>query len=104
MSAALFPRISVPRFLAPAHRPAVVASLGAVVAAPPTATFAGAALEWLSGLLWAVPKKKTTHRKKRLRMATKWLKPMRNISTCPFCGQPTLRHHLCRSCTKQVLP
>ncbi|KAJ3147627.1 hypothetical protein HDU89_005244 [Geranomyces variabilis] len=30
----------------------------------PIGTAAGAALGWLSGLLWAVPKKKTTHRKK----------------------------------------
>ncbi|KAI8999498.1 hypothetical protein BC832DRAFT_534263 [Gaertneriomyces semiglobifer] len=72
----------------------------------PTAQITGGisrTLEWLSGLLWAVPKKKTTHRTKRQRMTHKWLKPMRNISTCHFCGAAVLRHHVCRQCVKKAL-
>ncbi|KAI9197295.1 uncharacterized protein BJ171DRAFT_520517 [Polychytrium aggregatum] len=61
-------------------------------------TSPSSALEWVSSILWAVPKKKTTHRKKRLRMTTKWLRPMQNITPCPFCGSPTLMHNICRKC------
>ncbi|KAI8894262.1 hypothetical protein BC833DRAFT_605522 [Globomyces pollinis-pini] len=58
--------------------------------------------EWMSGLLLAAPKKKTTHHKKRLRMNSKWLKPMKNITPCPVCGKEKLRHHLCRNCVKSL--
>ncbi|KAI8816445.1 uncharacterized protein EV422DRAFT_546027 [Fimicolochytrium jonesii] len=85
------------------HFAALTAPAQTVSTSPTLTSLTGAALGWLSGMLWAVPKKKTTHRKKRMRMATKWLKPLRNISSCPFCGQPTLIHHLCRTCTKEVL-
>ncbi|TPX36371.1 hypothetical protein SmJEL517_g01554 [Synchytrium microbalum] len=57
----------------------------------------------IEGILLAVPKKRTTHRKKRLRMATKWLRPMRNIMACPLCGRMTLMHHVCRHCTRSIL-
>ncbi|KAI8904326.1 hypothetical protein EDD86DRAFT_194879 [Gorgonomyces haynaldii] len=50
----------------------------------------------------ATPKKKTTHRKKRLRMATKWTKPMRNIRQCPMCGSDKLNHHLCLNCMSKL--
>lgn len=60
--------------------------------------------------LLAAPKKKTTHRKKvilfwfqRYRMATKWLKPMKNIQQCPVCNHDKLMHHLCRNCLRSIM-
>ncbi|KAI9090505.1 hypothetical protein DFS34DRAFT_653951 [Phlyctochytrium arcticum] len=82
---------------------AILPKLAPVASRIPAVGLLGGLAGWLSGILMAVPKKKTTHRKKRLRMATKWLKPMRNITTCPFCGQATLQHHICRSCAKKAL-
>ena len=44
-----------------------------------------------NGILWmAVPKKRTSHSKKRMRMAQKWLKPIRHYNFCPACGNPKL--------------
>ena len=42
-----------------------------------------------SPLLMAVPKRRTTWRKARLRMRNKWLHPVQHIASCPVCG----RHH-----------
>ncbi|KMP04375.1 hypothetical protein CISG_03646 [Coccidioides immitis RMSCC 3703] len=57
----------------------------------------------LSGLwesiLRAVPKKKTSHMKKRHRqMAGKALKDVKNMTNCPGCGQPKRAHLLCPTC------
>ncbi|EEP80869.1 Ski8 protein [Uncinocarpus reesii 1704] len=62
----------------------------------------------LSGLwesiLRAVPKKKTSHMKKRHRqMAGKALKDVKNITNCPGCGQPKRAHLLCPSCVSAHL-
>ena len=51
-----------------------------------------------TSILLAVPKKKTTHSKKRMRSSGKYLKNLQNIVKCPFCGNPTLMHHLCHNC------
>jgi ribosomal protein L32 len=53
-------------------------------------------------LMGAVPKRRVTWRKARLRMQNKWLKPITHIGTCPACGQPKLAHHLCLSCVKKM--
>ncbi|KAI9341640.1 hypothetical protein BDR26DRAFT_802127 [Obelidium mucronatum] len=55
---------------------------------------------WMPSILWAVPKKRTTHGKKRLRMNSKWLRPMKNIIQCPLCGNATLLHHACKTCMR----
>src|SRR3989337_1473242 len=52
-------------------------------------------VEILGPILWAVPKKKTSHSKKRMRSANKGLKDKTNIVNCPGCGQKHLTHHLC---------
>ena len=36
-------------------------------------------------------------------MATKWMKPMKNIVTCPICKEPKLLHHVCKTCLGRAL-
>jgi large subunit ribosomal protein L32 len=53
------------------------------------------------GLLRAVPKKKTSHMKRRHRqLAGKALKDVRSINSCPACGEPKRLHHLCPTCVE----
>lgn len=50
-------------------------------------------------ILRAVPKKKTSHMKKRHRqMAGKALKDVKNLSTCSSCGEVKRSHVLCKTC------
>lgn len=49
-------------------------------------------------LLLAVPKQKVTHSRKRMRMATKQLRNLQNITKCTACGSPKLMHSLCWTC------
>lgn len=55
------------------------------------------------GFLWAVPKKRTSHSKKRLRMTNKWLKPICNYTVCPKCQNLKLLHVLCGHCFKETM-
>lgn len=63
-------------------------------------------LSWFWSQLWdsilrAVPKKKTSHRKKRQRfMAGKALKDVTNLNTCSACGNVKRAHLLCPYCVK----
>ncbi|RMZ88662.1 hypothetical protein DV736_g4111, partial [Chaetothyriales sp. CBS 134916] len=62
---------------------------------------------WLAdaweGLLRAVPKKKTSHMKRRHRqLAGKALKDLKNINTCPGCGKPKKSHTLCPYCVSEI--
>lgn len=51
-------------------------------------------------ILKAVPKKKTSHSKKRHRqMAGKALKDVTSLCRCPACGEIKRMHYLCPSCT-----
>jgi len=51
------------------------------------------------GILRAVPKKKTSHSKKRHRqMAGKALKDMTSLCKCPACGRLKRMHYLCPFC------
>ena len=55
-------------------------------------------------VLWmAVPKKRTSHSKKRMRMTHKWLKPVRHYTFCRNCGSPKLLHILCGQCFKETM-
>ena len=74
---------------------------------PPTITLTLAINSSLSGIwahLWdsflrAVPKKKTSHRKKRQRfLAGKALKDVINLNTCSACGNVKRAHLLCPYC------
>ncbi|KAK1778450.1 hypothetical protein QBC45DRAFT_414013 [Copromyces sp. CBS 386.78] len=50
-------------------------------------------------ILRAVPKKKTSHMKKRHRqMAGKALKDVTHLNRCPACGSLKRMHHLCSNC------
>eukprot|EP00924_Labyrinthula_sp_SR-Ha-C_P009353 maker-scaffold_2-snap-gene-21.60-mRNA-1 protein AED:0.00 eAED:0.00 QI:52/1/1/1/1/1/2/15/119 len=51
-----------------------------------------------SGLLFAVPKRRTTRSRKRMRHASKWLKRKHNLVTCTACGNKHEVHHLCLFC------
>ncbi|KAI8853533.1 hypothetical protein BC829DRAFT_382284 [Chytridium lagenaria] len=57
-------------------------------------------LSWLPSILWAVPKKRQ-HTGRRLRMNSKWLRPI-HVGSCPFCGKPKMMHNVCSSCFKSV--
>lgn len=55
-------------------------------------------------VLKAVPKKKTSHSKKRHRqLAGKALKDVTNLCKCPACGETKRMHHLCPHCVKSKL-
>lgn len=55
--------------------------------------------ELWESILWAVPKKKTSHRKKRQRfLAGKALKDVTNLNTCSACGNVKRAHLLCPYC------
>ncbi len=54
-------------------------------------------------ILWAVPKKRTSHSKKRMRMTHKYLKPKHHYCVCPKCNNLKLRHVLCSYCLKKTL-
>jgi ribosomal protein L32 len=54
----------------------------------------------LGPILWAAPKKKTSHSKKRMRSANKQLQDRKNIQPCHACGRPKLMHHICEHCYK----
>ena len=56
-----------------------------------------------NGLLWAVPKKRTSHSKKRMRMTHKYLKPIHHYSLCPKCGNLKMFHMLCGHCFKEIM-
>ncbi|XP_011402555.1 PREDICTED: 39S ribosomal protein L32, mitochondrial-like [Amphimedon queenslandica] len=58
---------------------------------------------FLSSILWAVPKKRVSRHKKRLRMQSKWLRPIQNYMPCPKCGNPKLLHVLCGTCFRRTM-
>lgn len=52
----------------------------------------------LGRLLKAVPKKKVSHSRKRMRSAHKGIKPNLSLGRCPGCGEPKRQHFLCLHC------
>ncbi|KAI9494317.1 hypothetical protein BDB00DRAFT_818697 [Zychaea mexicana] len=57
---------------------------------------------WLEPFLWAAPKKKTSHSKKRMRASNKGLENKENVTQCPACGNSKLMHHLCSHCYGEI--
>ncbi|KAJ2658291.1 hypothetical protein IW148_004761 [Coemansia sp. RSA 1199] len=53
-------------------------------------------------ILRAVPKQRTSHAKKRKRMATKGLKNRQDLTPCLGCGRPKLSAHICRNCYSDI--
>lgn len=58
-------------------------------------------LGWWEGILFAAPKQKVTHARKRKRMATQYLRPLMNIEGCKICGSIKLMNTLCWTCYKR---
>ncbi|KIM22013.1 hypothetical protein M408DRAFT_333132 [Serendipita vermifera MAFF 305830] len=59
-------------------------------------------LELFPPWLLAVPKKKVSHSRKRMRSANKGLKDKQNIHSCKACGRPKLMHNLCHHCFSEI--
>eukprot|EP00123_Amoebidium_parasiticum_P001201 comp12249_c1_seq1/m.7042 comp12249_c1_seq1/g.7042 ORF comp12249_c1_seq1/g.7042 comp12249_c1_seq1/m.7042 type:complete len:138 (-) comp12249_c1_seq1:303-716(-) len=55
------------------------------------------------GLLLAVPKRKTSPSRKRIRNSPKEFDKNANVVKCTSCGGPKLQHMLCWKCTSKVL-
>lgn len=53
--------------------------------------------------MWAVPKKRTSYTRKRIRNAPKHLKPVSNYIACPECKNLKLLHMLCGHCLKETM-
>ncbi|KAI1269530.1 ribosomal L32p family protein [Xylariaceae sp. FL1019] len=108
----LVPRLSTPAF-ASSFRSAILSSqqLRQFPSIPALAIAIPAAISnipsllgdiW-EGILRAVPKKKTSHMKKRHRqMAGKALKDVTNLNRCPGCGGIKKMHTLCPLCLSRI--
>lgn len=71
---------------------------------PLVASLPGVGEEPWDGLVWmAAPKKRVSHSRVRMRMAHKYLKPIRHYATCATCGNFKLMHVLCGHCLKETL-
>ncbi|KAI0911019.1 hypothetical protein F4823DRAFT_587794 [Ustulina deusta] len=110
---ALFPRLSLPAFgssfrsaiLSQQLRQSPFPSIPALAIAIPAAISGIPSLlgDIWEGILRAVPKKKTSHMKKRHRqMAGKGLKDVTNLNKCPACGGTKKMHTLCPTCTSRI--
>ncbi|KAI0392732.1 hypothetical protein F5Y17DRAFT_435310 [Xylariaceae sp. FL0594] len=110
---ALFPRLAPPAFgssfrsavLSQQSRQFPIPSIPALAIAIPAAISSIPSLlgDIWDGILRAVPKKKTSHMKKRHRqMAGKALKDVTNLNKCPACGNTKKMHTLCPTCTSRI--
>ncbi|KAL2815443.1 hypothetical protein BDW59DRAFT_153864 [Aspergillus cavernicola] len=107
----MFPQI-LPRFTVPSKSLTVTINLPSqrstiLSAVLRPAAFAlnipGILSDLWESVLRAVPKKKTSHMKKRHRqMAGKALKDVKNLNTCPACGQIKRSHVLCQHCVGDI--
>jgi large subunit ribosomal protein L32 len=56
----------------------------------------------------AVPKKRTSKRRKGMRRAHDHITPTAAVTLCPTCGELKLMHHICAACGTyrgmQILP
>ncbi len=55
-----------------------------------------------TGFLLAVPKKRVSHRRKRMRNRNKFPKNRTDIEICVVCGNEKLEGHLCGQCYEKV--
>ncbi|KAI6085634.1 hypothetical protein F4821DRAFT_240200 [Hypoxylon rubiginosum] len=110
----LFPRITSSNFAASFRSTALytqqaqdsrLPSISALAIAIPTAISSIPSLlgDIWEGILRAVPKKKTSHMKKRHRqMAGKALKDVTSLNKCPACGGIKKMHTLCPNCMGRI--
>lgn len=96
MVGALYLELLGPR--PPSLAPATIAPLPA-----PEASSADQDFTWEGLLLWAVPKKRTSHSKKRMRSRHKYLQCRCDYTVCPQCKNLKLLHVLCAYCLKETL-
>ncbi|KAJ2034380.1 hypothetical protein IW146_001328 [Coemansia sp. RSA 922] len=90
--------------------PQISYTIGAAMgmaARSPLGTSLGAGLGLLGDILnemilRAVPKQRTSHSKKRKRMATKGLKNRHDLVPCSGCGRPKLTAHICLNCYHDI--
>ncbi|KAL3469989.1 hypothetical protein BJX99DRAFT_251556 [Aspergillus californicus] len=111
LPSSMFPRM-LPRFVLPSkfltiafNLPAQQSTLLSTVLRPAafTLNIPGILSDLWESVLRAVPKKKTSHMKKRHRqMAGKALKDVRNLNTCSACGQIKRSHVLCQHCVGDI--
>ncbi|OJJ49521.1 hypothetical protein ASPZODRAFT_127995 [Penicilliopsis zonata CBS 506.65] len=103
MAARLFsPAASIARWAQFVQNPSVL-SQTLFQPATLTLTIPGLLSDIWDSILRAVPKKKTSHMKKRHRqMAGKALKDVKNLNTCPGCGQIKRAHVLCPHCVSDI--
>ncbi|KAJ5151808.1 54S ribosomal protein L32 [Penicillium capsulatum] len=92
------------RLLAPLPRPGIAAFFApASFTLPIAITVPPLLADLWESVLRAVPKKKTSHMKKRHRqMAGKALKDVESLNKCPGCGQVKRAHLLCPHCVKDI--
>ncbi|KAK7542264.1 mitochondrial 54S ribosomal protein bL32m [Phyllosticta citribraziliensis] len=107
--ASLVPRLGAPAaMLSPVLRRTQQPLLPVSLRLPAPAVAAISAISGLLSDIWgsilrAVPKKKTSHMKKRIRQyANKGLKDVTEIVSCPACGRPKRAHILCPYCVKSI--
>ncbi|KAJ1680413.1 hypothetical protein EV182_000068 [Spiromyces aspiralis] len=108
-----------PRFVAPILQLGSVNSLALSIAIPSAlpGNLREKLADWWAGLnrgavdiaevlresiLWAAPKQRTSHSKKRMRASNKALKNRKDIVPCPGCGRPKLMAHVCQHCYKDL--
>ncbi|KAB5586225.1 hypothetical protein GE09DRAFT_1073847 [Coniochaeta sp. 2T2.1] len=110
----LLPRLSAPvfsstfRFGAVYTRQLSLPTFPSLLIAIPSIQWSIPSLPGLLEGIWesilrAVPKKKTSHSKKRHRqMAGKALKDVTSLCKCPACGQTKRMHYLCPHCLEKL--
>ncbi|XXG97344.1 hypothetical protein Hte_003641 [Hypoxylon texense] len=110
----LFPRIATTSFASSFRSTALftqqaqdsrLPSISALAIAVPAAISSIPSLlgDIWEGILRAVPKKKTSHMKKRHRqMAGKALKDVTSLNKCPACGGTKKMHTLCPDCMGRI--
>ncbi|KAI1873490.1 hypothetical protein JX265_005112 [Neoarthrinium moseri] len=107
----MFPRLAFNTFASSFRSTALFARQAAHPTWPSLAIAIPAAIQSIPGILgdiWegilkAVPKKKTSHMKKRHRLlAGKALKDVTSLNKCPACGHTKKMHTLCPHCMGKI--
>ncbi|KAF2461309.1 hypothetical protein BDY21DRAFT_368566 [Lineolata rhizophorae] len=106
-TAAAAPALSVPlhlpRLLPSWPRPSSIQPALAVSAPPSVISLPGLLADLWDSVLRAVPKKKTSHMKKRHRQyAGKALKDLTELNKCSGCGRVKRAHVLCPYCVASI--
>ncbi|KAF4584385.1 hypothetical protein GQ602_005758 [Ophiocordyceps camponoti-floridani] len=97
--AALAPRLAITSLLSPSFRLPVLLRWPRPLALPSIGLKLPTLDDIWESILRAVPKKKTSHSRKRHRqMAGKALEDVHGICECPGCGEKKRTHRICAKC------